>query len=298
MIRSVSAAALLLAGAAFAQAPGEAPPFPVQNDLPEGWEMNGAPVPLDILGVKIGMARAEAQAAAVAGMEVDASAGRLEEEETGISGDYGISAFFRYPWGVFVEKSSADSSDSLSLTLSTGVSGERVIAATRETRWQGEAQPRRGDLIESILKKYGEPSFGDPNSSNPAFSFQYVYHKGEKAVLPAGGNWAAKRVRDGSANGCLFDAFGDYRYSYEPEPPNPAMGPRRERLMEKKDCSLVMTVNIYMSQTPGLVRSMEIQMQGLARKYENYISTDRFLEEQLKAKVDGEGPVESKAPKL
>ena len=141
MIRSVSAAALLLAGAAFAQAPGEAPPFPVQNDLPEGWEMNGAPVPLDILGVKIGMARAEAQAAAVAGMEVDASAGRLEEEETGISGDYGISAFFRYPWGVFVEKSSADSSDSLSLTLSTGVSGERVIAATRETRWQGEAQP-------------------------------------------------------------------------------------------------------------------------------------------------------------
>lgn len=285
--------AVSISAIAMAQEPGAAPPFPVVNDLAEGWEMGGKPAPFDVLGVTIGMPREAAMAKADEGIKPTEYSKSLAEEETGIAGEYGIQVFYRYPW--FYQSRSEEqgkTADQMLITFTTGLSGERVAGLEREIHWIDADAPRMPDLIKSLTEKYGEPSFGDLSKG----SAYWVYYKGEKATLPPDGNWAATRTSD-APTACVFDSPVQ-RYYYEPEPPVP---PKRDRLADRKDCSAVLSVVLYENkQVPGMVASMKIAMGGLQRQYENYMATDKFLEDELarKMKADSEAPPDSKAPKL
>lgn len=284
--------AVSISAFAMAQEPGAAPPFPVVNDLAEGWEFNGQPAPFDVLGITIGMPREAAMAKADESLQPTEYAKSLAEEETGIAGEYGIQVFYRFPWAYQARSEMPTGTvDSLFIHFTTGVSGERVSGLEREINWAGPDAPRMPDLIASLTEKYGAPSYGDL-SKGSAF---WIYYKGEKATLPEG-NWAGKRTKD-APTACAFDGPVS-RYYYEPEPPVP---PKRDRLLDRKDCSGVLLVVIYEDRgVPGMAKQMKITMGGLQRQYENFMATDKFLEDELAKKMgaDSAAPPDSKAPKL
>lgn len=292
-------AAILLAGVAFAQDTGEAPPFPLVNDLPEGWETGGAPAPLDILGIQIGMPREAAQAAAMAGLSIDPAVdeNRLSEMEIGISGEYGISVFFRYPASFTANKNGADGSqDFLMMNFTTAVSGERVSYVTRSLRWMGDQRPRLPDLVASVKEKYGEPSLADGFNSDTSTTFFWVYHKGEKVTYPAG-TMRGGSAEPGSANNCLglmSDIANPYQYDDQPQ----SMHTPRKAQEAMKDCAIVVEASISASNTPGLVDSLTVNMWGPRRIFENASATDKLLDEKLAEKLANDNPAPAAGPKL
>ncbi len=292
-------AAIALAGVAFAQNPNEAPPFPLVNDLAEGWETGGAPAPLDILGIKIGMPREAAQAAAMAGLSIDPAGdeNRLSEMEIGISGEYGISVFFRYPASFTANKNGgAADQDFLQMTFTTGVSGERVSHVTRSIRWRGDQRPRLPDIIASVKEKYGEPSLTDDMNSDTFNTFYWVYHNGEKVTYPAG-TMRGGLPEPGSAKNCLglmSELANPYQYDDQPD----SMHTPRKAQEHMKGCSIVVEAAISAPSTPGLVESLTINMSGPARIFENATATDKLLDEKLAEKMANDNPAPAAGPKL
>ncbi|MFT3808716.1 MAG: hypothetical protein QM698_02240 [Micropepsaceae bacterium] len=236
---------------AFAMAQEAAPPFPVVNDLAEGWETNGAPAAIDVLGIKIGMPREAAQAAALAGVGVDASEGRLSESEVGVAGEYGIQVFFRYASGYTANKNTpTGGQDFLNMTFTTGVSGERVGIVERTLRWGAAELPRRPDIEASVKEKYGEPSWVDPANSEFMASYYYVYFKGEKVTYPEG-TTSFGAPAPGTSDVCIrmIEGVGSYQFD---DQPGQSHTPRAYQA-ERKDCSIILKVTINGSTTPGLV---------------------------------------------
>ena len=90
-----AAAACALVGLACAQDAG-APPFPLVNDLPEGWDMGGADMPIDVLGVKVGMPREQAVQTVMSGLEIDPNSIVESAQEKGIADQYGTQVFFKH----------------------------------------------------------------------------------------------------------------------------------------------------------------------------------------------------------
>lgn len=293
----IAAATIALSGVALAQNPGEVPPFPLVNDLAEGWELGGQPVPLDVLGIRIGMPREQAQAAAIEGIGIDPTEGQLGEYEIGISGEYGISVFFRYPATFTANKNSeGGGQDFLMMIYTTGVTGERVAQVTRTLRWPDSQLPRRPDIEASVREKYGEPSLVDPNSSDFMATSHWVYFKGEKITYPAGTRTLGM-PEAGSPDTCLGlmpDVAGPYAYNDQPD----GYGTRRKAQELMKDCGIVLSVTINGSMTPGLVESLSVTMTGPSRLFENGIATDKLLDEKLAEKLAGDSPAPAAGPKL
>lgn len=281
---------------AFAMAQDAAPPFPVVNDLAEGWETGGTPAPIDVLGIKIGMPREAAQAAALTGIGVDASEGRLDEREVGVSGEYGISVFFRYPSTFTANKNTpTGGQDFLTMTFTTGVSGERVALLERTLRWGAAELPRRPDIEASVKEKYGEPSWTDPANSEFMSSFYYVYFKGEKVTYPAG-TTSFGAPEPGTPDTCIrmMDGMGAYQFDDQPG----ASHTPRAAQTDRKDCSIVLKVTINGSTTPGLVDSLAVSMTGASRVHENATATDAFLNKALAEKMANDNPAPAAGPKL
>lgn len=291
--------AVALAGSSPAQDPGPAPPFPVQNDLSEGWDMGGADMPIDVLGVKIGMPREAAVQAVSGNLQIDPNTIVESAQEKGISDQYGTSVFFKYVyWWNAATASSADTYDSIQLSFSTGISGERVTGLTRRTQWKSNA-PRLPDLEKALTDKYGTPSFAfDGNSGGKVY--YWGYYAGQKVALDdaTGALLAANRL-DPSADGpgCLWNIASVASYDYEPEA-QPGAPERRHYEKMKKDCSAVMVITLAPdSSAAGLVNVMELVVQGPKRIGENFIATDAFLDTALAdaiANSSGGAP----APKL
>ncbi len=295
-IRVAVMASVATVSIAAAQDPGAAPPFPLVNDLTEGWETSGTPAPIDVVGIKIGMPREAAQAAALAALETDASEGRLNELEVGIAGEYGIQVFFRYPSGYTANKNTpTGGQDFLSMTFTTGVSGERVAMLERTLRWGAAELPRRPDIEASVKEKYGEPSWVDPANNEFMASYYYVYFKGEKVTYPAETtSFGAPEL--GSPDVCIrmMEGVGPYQFD---DQPGLAHTPRALQA-ERKDCSIVLKVTINGSTTPGLVDSLAVSMTGASRIYENATATDAFLTKALAEKMAADNPPPATAPKL
>lgn len=281
---------------AFAMAQEPAPPFPVVSDLAEGWETAGTPAPLDILGIKIGMPREAAQAAALAGIEGDPAESRLNESEVGVAGEYGIEVFFRYASGFTANKNTpTGGQDFLSMTFTTGVSGERVAVVERTLSWGAAELPRRPDIEASVKEKYGEPSWSDPNNNEFASNYYYVYFKGEKVSFPAGTTDFGQPA-PGTADTCIrrLEGVGPYQFDDQPGQPHTPRAAQAER----RDCSIILKVTISGSTTPGLVSSLSASMSGVSRLYENAVATDDFLNKALADKMANDNPAPAAGPKL
>ena len=279
---------------AFALAQEPAPSFPVVNDLPEGWDMGGADMPVDILGVKIGMPREQAVATISSELPIDPTTIVESAQEKGIADQYGTQVFFKYVywWNAWTPQGGA-SRDYVQLSFSTGISGERVTGIQRKTEWSSE-KPRVAAIEAALTTKYGPPTYSSDLGGGKVFAWGYF--QGQKFQIDE----ATARRLDATpdAPGCLWNFLTVPTYDYEPEPmPGSAQG-RRHFESLKKDCNVVMTVTIsYDSDSPGLVRSMETLMAGPKRIYENFLATDVFLDKALEEAVGNAsgGPA---APKL
>ncbi len=283
-------AAAVVSGTGMAQE--TAPPFPLVNDLPEGWEFAGQPAPVDVLGIKIGMPREAAEAAALAGMEAEASSGTVRAEEIGIAGDGGIQVMFYYPTGYWIDLTTPDGDQSLRVKYTTGVSGERVALVERSVSWTNtpaDQRPRVSSVVASLTEKYGEPSFAPgPKPYDTSITMLWGYHKGQKLSLPA--DTVPYDIVADSPEGCLKDVYIGQYTGYGSNSPE-----TQERL---KDCSLIVSVNIQMHNgVQGTVYAMQLRMGGSSRWMENSKATDAFLEAELE-KALAAPPAGGPAPKL
>ncbi len=280
--------AVSISAFAMAQEPGAAP-FPVVNDLAEGWETGGQPMPVDVLGLKIGTPREAAVAAAAAAMEADPATGILAESESGIAGEYGVSVVFRYPYQFRIEKAVGQQRDMVELYFTTGVSGERLSAIRRAIYWDGGEKPRMPDIVASLKEKYGEPSAA--NEGVGVSIYYWAYRDGQKVSVPPGTYVGEVSSTDEPKN-CLAGPLTDMRtYAYLDEA-------SRAPQALLKSCTVTITAQVTEDYaTPGLVGSFSVQMDGTARMYENAVATDAFLNGEL-AKKAGEAPSGPAAPKL
>lgn len=273
-------AAIALAGAALAQNPG-APPFPVQNDLPEGWDMDGADMPIDVLGVKLGMPREQAVQTVSSALAIDPNTIVESAQEKGIADQYGTQVFFTYVyWWNAATVSTGPSRDAVQLSFSTGISGERVTGMTRRTDWSSEL-PRLPDMEKALTDKYGPPTYVErgPNSS----VYLWGYYAGQKFTIDE----ATARKIDATADaaGCFWNLNVVPTYDYEPEA-QPGMGERRQFEKLKKDCNAVLTIRLTNDyDSPGLVRIMELLLAGPKRINENFNATDAFLDKALEEAI-------------
>lgn len=286
----------LLAAMPVAAQPEPAPPFPVVADLPEDWDMGGAPVPLDVLGVRIGMKREDAVKALGASVTFDPNTIVESANETGIGDEYGTQVFFKYIyWWNASTGTGAVPREAALLSFSTGISGERVTGLTRNTSWETD-RPRMPDLEQALVGKYGPPTYANTDPSG-IMNFYWAYHAGQKFTLDDAA--AAKVGSTPDAPGCLWNLVGSVSsYSYKPEV-DPAYGyGRRDGEAQKKDCNVVVYIRIDPHHsTPGLAATMETTMIGPKRIHENYSATDAFLDKALAeavANAKGGAP----APKL
>ena len=279
--------AVSISALAMAQEP--APPFPVVNDLADGWETGGQPMPVDILGLKIGMPRDAAVAAAATALEADPATGILAESESGIAGEYGVSVVFRYPYQFRIEKAVGQQRDMVELYFTTGVSGERLSSLRRAVYWDGGEKPRTADVVASLKEKYGEPSA--TNESQTVSIYYWAYRDGQKISVPPGTYVGDLSSNDVPEN-CLATSINGLRtYSYSDE------GPRAiQALLKSCTVTIVAQVNEDYS-APGLIGSMSVDLSGGARMYENAVATDAFLNAELAKKVS-EQPSGPAAPKL
>jgi hypothetical protein len=286
-----AAIAVGLAGYANAQDPAAAPPFPVVNDLPEGWDMDGKGMPLDVLGAKIGMPRAEAVSSIAAGLEIDPATGHETGMETGVGDQYGVQVFFGYVQDWYVGKYPADGTkDWVGLYFTTGVTGERLTGIARTTEWPQGLQPRKPDIEKALVDKYGPPSFSQQSRH------YWVFHKGAKYDFDAAIYDTLRRPTDEPV-GCVYRVNGALTYNYEPVPPPGSPLARRGDAALQKDCNVVLMATLGGGSAEGLVGKLEISVAGFKRFYESAIATDVFLDEALAEKAAGSsGP--STAPKL
>lgn len=290
------ATATLVAGVSVAQEP--APPFPVVNDLPEGWDMGGAEMPVDILGVKIGMSREDAVRTAATAMEADPTTGRWQSQETGIGDQYGTQVFFRhdYLWQLTTNFGSREvASDLLSLYFTPGTSGERLAAFNRVTTWPGGGglEPRLPDVEKVLIEKYGPPSYRQSSH------FYWAYHNGQKVEINDANFDFFRKVRRSldTPEACMSQNTGAVHYAYEEVPSPHSTLKRRGDEALKKDCNVVLFVKLNPGSSAGLVGSMEIHISAPKRIYENSVTTDAFLDKALEdAAAASSGP--STAPKL
>ena len=289
-----AAAACALVGLACAQDAG-APPFPLVNDLPEGWDMGGADMPIDVLGVKVGMPREQAVQTVMSGLEIDPNSIVESAQEKGIADQYGTQVFFKHVyWWNGSTNSAAPTQDYVQLSFSTGISGERVIGMTRRTSWSTDL-PRFPDLEQALTAKYGPPTYV-AKPPNARASYYWGYYGGQKFTLD---DAAAKRI-DATADpsGCLWNLNAVPTYDYEPEPYPGSPTERRYIDKLKKDCNVVLAIVLQPdSDSPGLVRQMELLMVAPKRIAENFPATDAFLDKALEEEI-AKGKAGAPAPKL
>ncbi|BCW89361.1 hypothetical protein sos41_25220 [Alphaproteobacteria bacterium SO-S41] len=269
-------AAIALAGVALAE-DASAPPFPLQNDLPEGWDMGGADMPIDILGVKLGMPREQAVQVISAALPIDPNSIVESAQEKGIADQYGTQVFFKYVyWWNAATVSTGPSRDAIQLSFSTGISGERVTGMTRRTDWTSDL-PRFPDMEKALIEKYGPPTYAAPGPNSSVY--YWGYYTGQKFTID---DATAKKIdATADASGCLWNLNAVPTYDYEPEA-QPGGPERRHFEKLKKDCNAVLMIrltNDYDSQ--GLVRTMEVLLEGPKRINENFNATDAFLDKAL-----------------
>lgn len=273
---ALMAAAAMVSGFAFAQE--AAPPFPAVTDLPEGWDMDGADMPIDVLGIKLGMKREDAVKLVSSELTIDPNTIVESAQEKGIADQYGTQVFFKYVyWWNAWTPTGGPSRDYIQLSFSTGTSGERVTGVQRKTDWSSE-KPRVPDVEAALVSKYGEPTYVAKAGGGSVYA--WGYYQGQKFTLDEA---AARRIdATADASGCLWNFLTVPTYDYEPEPmPGSSQGRRHYETL-KKDCNVIMTVTIQNdADAPGLVRSMETLMAGPKRIHENFVQTDLFLDQAL-----------------
>lgn len=265
----------------------DAPPFPVVNDLPEGWELSGGGGAVDVVGISVGMPREAAEAAVYSALEAAPGSIKPPQQKHSKRGKFGTSVDYTYFSGFAGEKRTGGRDgqrEAIRLTYTTGVSGERVLSAMRTLEWPHEETPNLSDILAALTEKYGEPSVASHEPHHRRGTLFWVYANGQKVTYPT--EAVAGEIPHSQ---CPLWEDGWSNYSSYWNPPS---------MESVKDCAIVIEARYFSPpKSDELVKSLTVQVRGPSRAVENYNATDAFMSAEVSKKEEEATPEPSK-PKL
>lgn len=262
----------------------ESVPPPLVKDIAAGATLPQDGV-FDIRGVKLGSTYDEVKTAL---KELSTSTVNEQKFNLGLNDGRGNSVAFRYDaelQAVFTTPEGAG--ENFKVEFSPGTAGIRAVHLMRYVSYSNDASmPKYTTLVESLVQKYGPPSF--ESRSGGLTYISWMWHQGKRVAFPAGDPRRTLRSAGppGSPEGCLGGPAYGWRYRFEQT---------RQDLFP--GCGAMMTAEIFTAtQAPDLVRSFTINMVDKMRFHQAATATDAWLLSEMQAKANAQAP--RSGPKL
>ncbi|MBR1120709.1 hypothetical protein JQ628_04210 [Bradyrhizobium lablabi] len=171
--------------------------------------------------------------------------------------------------------------ENLAVYFTTRLNEVRAYRVTRNLIYDSDAtRANLADLISSIKKKYGQPSFEDLQTFPAQMS--YVWFRGKRVAFPENDprRRRASYGNEGTPEGCLRLSNYGLRYQFE------------ERRNDQFDgCDAVMFFRVSSaSNNRALVYSLDVEMVDKTRFMENARATDKWLMDEINRKASSQAP--------
>ncbi len=276
MMRSCHAlaAVVLLAGTGLAEGAPDYPP--VVKDLPDGYDLNGAPV-LDTGGFRLGEAREDVRKHLMEMLPPGSPETAIETQtmETGISDSARNSVSMLYDKTDTIKTEPEPGvREEITVYYTTNVSGTRAFGIVRTVRLNDDKQASTPDLIAALTEKYGEPSLATLGASNNDY---WLFAAGQKASLTEAQYRSTESMKSGTAGHCVDRTSSMETYAYQ------------DRREAAEACEVAVHVTMWPGKRPDLLQAYEVRLVAFKRQFDNFTATDHYLEQVLDAKVGSIG---------